>query len=70
MGLHFEVYQDRSGQYRWRLVASNGRRIADSGEGYCRKAGCLGGIELVREAFTAPVRELAPPRKGRKSDGR
>jgi uncharacterized protein YegP (UPF0339 family) len=31
------VYQDRAGEYRWRLVSSNGRTIADSGEGYTRR---------------------------------
>lgn len=29
-----EVYQDAAGEYRWRLVAHNGRIIADSGESY------------------------------------
>jgi len=36
------------GQYRWRLKASNGRIIADSGEGYINRADCVNGISLVR----------------------
>jgi len=28
------VYVDRSGEYRWRAVAVNGRIVADSAEGY------------------------------------
>lgn len=32
--LRFEIYQSRDTQWRWRLVARNGRIIADSGESY------------------------------------
>ncbi|MBW3537179.1 MAG: DUF1508 domain-containing protein [Actinobacteria bacterium] len=30
----FEIYRDAASEYRWRLKASNGRIVADSGEGY------------------------------------
>lgn len=36
-----EVYQDKGGEWRWRLVAANGRTVATSGEGYTRKADAL-----------------------------
>ncbi|MBN1438095.1 MAG: DUF1508 domain-containing protein [Anaerolineales bacterium] len=56
----FEVYKDKEGQYRWRLVAPNGRSIADSGEGYSSKQACLEGIESVRQNATgAQVVETA-----------
>lgn len=29
-----EIYKDNAGEFRWRLVAKNGRIIADCGEGY------------------------------------
>jgi uncharacterized protein YegP (UPF0339 family) len=29
-----EVYRDAKGEHRWRMKASNGRIVADSGEGY------------------------------------
>ena len=45
----FEVYADKSGEFRWRLLATNGKSIATSGEGYTEKRGCLRGIEIVRE---------------------
>jgi len=32
MSWKFEVYGDVGGSYRWRLKASNGRIVADSGE--------------------------------------
>jgi len=46
---NFEVYQHAGdGRYRWRLVAANGRTIADSSQGYVQKADCLNGIGVVR----------------------
>ena len=44
----FEMYQDKSGQYRFRLKARNGKIIAVS-EAYAAKAGCLNGIESVQK---------------------
>lgn len=32
--MKFELYKDKAGEWRWRLVAKNGKTIADSGEGY------------------------------------
>ena len=43
----FEVYQDKAGEYRFRLKARNGQIIGVS-EGYERKASCLNGIESVK----------------------
>ena len=34
--MKFEVYRDKIGEYRWRLLWSNGRIAADSSEGYPR----------------------------------
>jgi uncharacterized protein len=45
--MHFYVYLDTRGEYRWRLIAGNGRTLADSGEGYVRKADCLHAINLI-----------------------
>lgn len=44
----FQMYQDRAGQYRFRLRARNGEIIAIS-ENYTAKAGCLNGIDSVRK---------------------
>mgnify|MGYP000076637855 CR=1 FL=1 len=44
----FEVYQDRSDEWRWRLVHDNGNVIADSGEGYASRQKCEQGIESVK----------------------
>jgi len=51
----FEVYKDKGGEFRFRLKAKNGQVIAVS-EGYTSKAGCLNGVESVKEnAPEAPV---------------
>ena len=56
----FEMYNDKAGEFRFRLKAKNGEIIAVS-EGYKAKAGCLNGIESVKK--NAPeasvVEELA-----------
>ncbi|MBQ8184474.1 MAG: YegP family protein [Lachnospiraceae bacterium] len=44
----FEVYQDKAGEYRFRLKAKNGEVIATS-EGYKAKASCLNGVESVKK---------------------
>jgi uncharacterized protein YegP (UPF0339 family) len=54
----FELYEDRSGEFRFRLKAGNGEIIAIS-EGYSSKSGALNGIESVKSnAPNAPVVEV------------
>jgi uncharacterized protein YegP (UPF0339 family) len=36
-----EVYQDRSGEWRWRRLAANEKVVADSAESYTREADAL-----------------------------
>ena len=43
----FEVYQDRSKEWRWRLKAINGRIIAESGEGFYDRGNAIDSIQLV-----------------------
>lgn len=51
----FEMYIDKTGEYRFRLKATNGQTIAAS-EGYSAKAGCLNGIDSVKR--NAPDAEI------------
>ena len=51
----FEIYQDKKGEFRWRLRADNNQVIA-AGEGYSSKAGCKNGIESVKK--NAPKAEV------------
>ena len=32
------VYQDEAGEYRWTAKAANGKKVADSGEGYVNRS--------------------------------
>ena len=44
----FEIYTDKSGEYRFRLKAGNGENILAS-EGYAAKSGCENGIASVQK---------------------
>ena len=51
----FEVYADKTGEFRFRLKASNGQIIA-VGEGYKTMKSCLNGIASIgKNAPDAPV---------------
>lgn len=52
----FEVFLDNANEWRWRLIATNGNIIADSGEGYQSKQGVKRGIESVKRS--APDAEI------------
>ncbi|MGZ0149153.1 YegP family protein [Kribbella sp. WER1] len=45
----FELYKDKSGEFRFRLKAGNGEVIATSSEGYKTKASALNGIESIKK---------------------
>ncbi len=51
----FELYEDKAGEYRFRLKATNGQVIGVS-EGYKTKASAESGIESVKE--NAPDAEI------------
>lgn len=51
----FELYTDKSGEFRFRLKAKNGQIIATS-ESYKTKASCENGIESVKK--NAPDAEV------------
>ncbi len=59
MAAKFELFKDKAGEFRWRLVASNGQSIATSGEGYKTKTSAKDGIEGVKKnAATAKIVEV------------
>lgn len=49
----FHIYQDHEGDWRWRLGAANGRKIADSAEGYTSKAGAKRAVDTVIATVSA-----------------
>jgi uncharacterized protein YegP (UPF0339 family) len=52
---YFTVYKDNAEEWRWRLVASNGNIVADSGEGYTERNDAVEALERVKEYSTAPT---------------
>ena len=52
----FELYEDKGGEFRFRLKARNGEIVAVS-EGYTTKTSCENGIASVKK--NAPEAELA-----------
>ena len=51
----FEVYQDKAGEFRFRLKAGNGLIVA-TGEGYKQLDGCLNGVDSIKR--NAPEAEI------------
>ncbi len=56
--MRFEIYRDKAEEYRWRLVAANGKVLADSGEGYKNEGDCLSAIQAVRGCAVAPLHKV------------
>jgi uncharacterized protein YegP (UPF0339 family) len=58
MAAKFELYKDKKGEFRWRLIASNGQVIANSGEGYKTKESAKNGMASVKKnAPTATIED-------------
>jgi len=57
-----EIYRDGRREWRWRLKASNGRIVADSGEGYRRRASARQAAARLHSMLTGdlPVVEVQP----------
>ncbi|HEV2296853.1 MAG TPA: DUF1508 domain-containing protein [Tepidisphaeraceae bacterium] len=53
----FQIFQDKSGEYRWRLRAANGQIVATSGEGYVAKADAAWGIEICKQLMPSATTE-------------
>ncbi len=41
------IYEDTEDQWRWQVKSKGGKILADSGQGYSRKADCILGLEKV-----------------------
>jgi len=40
-GDKWEIYKDKRGEWRWRRIAPNGRKVGASSEGYVNKSDCV-----------------------------
>jgi uncharacterized protein len=58
MTAKFEIYKGKIEDFHWRLKHTNGRIIAQSGEGYTTKVNAINGLNSVREnALSATVED-------------
>lgn len=55
--MYYELYNESFQGWRWTLWSSNGRKIANSGEGYVNKADAISAINLVKGSSQVAVRE-------------
>jgi len=46
--MKFHIYPDSAGNYRWRLVSSNGQTVASSGESFDSKSNARRAAENVK----------------------
>jgi uncharacterized protein YegP (UPF0339 family) len=57
--LRFEVFEAHDKTWHWRLIAGNGKIIADSGEGYASEYNAVRAARRTKElASQAPVKRL------------
>jgi uncharacterized protein YegP (UPF0339 family) len=54
----YYYYKDQKGEWRWQLVASNGRIVADSTEGYENESECKKDIQRVKDSADAPYQPI------------
>ena len=45
----FEIYKDKQGNFRWRLLAQNGEPVASSGEGFKEKRTAMNAVKRLKE---------------------
>lgn len=53
------VYKDRTAQWRWRMLAPNGKKIGASTESYKKRKDAIMNLQVV-----AGVQIMHPPRSG------
>jgi uncharacterized protein YegP (UPF0339 family) len=56
--LKFEIYQDGSMEYRWRLKAANGKVLGTGGQGYKAKADAKHGVERIKNGAASLTFEI------------
>lgn len=47
--MRFVIYQDQRSYWRWRIVASNNRIVADSGEGYASRESAERAVRMIQD---------------------
>ncbi|MFM2381557.1 MAG: hypothetical protein RLZZ76_324 [Candidatus Parcubacteria bacterium] len=44
----FEIYKDKAGHFRWKLIAKNGESVAEGGEGYAERRGVMNAVKKLK----------------------
>lgn len=44
----FEIYKDKAGHFRWKLIAKNGESVAEGGEGYAERRGAMNAVKKLK----------------------
>ena len=44
----FEIYKDKAGHFRWRLLARNGESVAEGGEGYADRRAVMNAVKKLK----------------------
>jgi uncharacterized protein YegP (UPF0339 family) len=52
-GFKLEVFADLAGEWRWRMVAGNGRIVATSGEAFASKGNAERAAEMIAGEMAA-----------------
>ncbi len=61
MSYKFQMYMDKAGDWRWRFIAPNNKKMADSVEGYRSESSCMNAIEVIRrESDNSKITKLVP----------
>lgn len=56
--MYYEIYRTRFlREWRWRLIAANGKIVCASSEGFRNRKDCEDNIDRVRWSGNAPIRE-------------
>ncbi|MBI5216188.1 MAG: DUF1508 domain-containing protein [Ignavibacteriae bacterium] len=55
----FYMHKDKFDLWRWNLVATNNKKIAESSENYLTKQDCINAILLVKISTDASIVELS-----------
>ena len=56
--MKYEIYQDKRGEWRWRLKAANGKILVVSSEGYGYKDDCWNCLGITKDSIAVPVVEV------------
>jgi uncharacterized protein YegP (UPF0339 family) len=71
----FELYKDKAGHFRWKLISRNGESVAEGGEGYVERRAAMNAIKKLSAwaatekivdktvAAAAPAKKAAPKKK-------